>query len=441
SFLLKVVSHSIDGSTSIVRSIPCAAGSSSEVCMVELAVVFNDAADEVGYPSDDDAESVILENPDEGSKEQDSRTLKTIHTPATSGGKESFQSRGSPDSRQLQSGNTQIDVLVVYTPEAYSYRGWSETQLLSDIATGVGPMNEATSNSDIALDFNLVHVEQLPYDQLSPFTTDYDPELDAMRNNAALAALRDLHEADLVLLVGYFPFTCGLGYLFNGNENFGFSLMDSVCFDNWTQTHEIGHNLGCDHDRDNADDDRETAYGHGLRYCTGTDQYRTVMTYAGGCDDAALVNYFSNPDVQHLGQPTGTATENNAQTVQDNMVAVSLFRPIICADGEPCASCLAIGTPASIGDGVCDTGNNNESCEYDGGDCCECECSEAQCNDDCTTPAWECEHDETRSTDPNIVLTYGVGCSAVQIADLGDCDYLGNFGEPQACNCFCREAD
>lgn len=32
------------------------------------------------------------------------------------------------------------------------------------------------------------------------------------------------------------------------------------------------------------------------------------------------VNYFSNPDVSHLGLPTGTATENNAQTIRDNMV-------------------------------------------------------------------------------------------------------------------------
>ncbi|CAN0406342.1 unnamed protein product, partial [Ectocarpus sp. 12 AP-2014] len=113
-------------------------------------------------------------------------------------------------------------------------------------------MNLATSNSDIALDFNLVRVEQLPYDQLSPFTSDYEPELRAMTDNAAVAALRDQYGADLVLLVGYFPNTCGLGWIFNGSERFGFSLMDSLCFENWTQTHEFGHNLGCRHDRDNS---------------------------------------------------------------------------------------------------------------------------------------------------------------------------------------------
>lgn len=30
-----------------------------------------------------------------------------------------------------------------------------------------------------------------------------------------------------------------------------------------------------------------------------------------------------------------------------------------------------------IGDGYCDASNNIESCDYDGGDCCECTCSDA----------------------------------------------------------------
>lgn len=36
SFLLKAVSHNDDGSTSIVKSFPCSAGSSTEICMVEV---------------------------------------------------------------------------------------------------------------------------------------------------------------------------------------------------------------------------------------------------------------------------------------------------------------------------------------------------------------------------------------------------------------------
>ena len=50
-----------------------------------------------------------------------------------------------------------------------------------------------------------------------------------------------------------------------------------------------------------------------------------------------------------------------------------------------------------IGDGWCDGDNNNAACDYDGGDCCECTCSEAAYYDcgvnadyDCQDPTANC---------------------------------------------------
>lgn len=40
------------------------------------------------------------------------------------------------------------------------------------------------------------------------------------------------------------------------------------------------------------------------------------------------VNHFSNPDVIVLDKPTGTATEDNARAIEDNMVS----------SGGPCIS-------------------------------------------------------------------------------------------------------
>ena len=45
---------------------------------------------------------------------------------------------------------------------------------------------------------------------------------------------------------------------------------------------------------------------------------------------ASEINYFSNPDVSYEGLPTGTATENNAQTLRDNMVR-RRAKCILCA--------------------------------------------------------------------------------------------------------------
>ncbi len=49
---------------------------------------------------------------------------------------------------------------------------------------------------------------QLPYDQ---GTTDPGTELSFLRENQDVIDLRDQYGADLVVLVGNFPGTCGLG--------------------------------------------------------------------------------------------------------------------------------------------------------------------------------------------------------------------------------------
>ena len=54
-------------------------------------------------------------------------------------------------------------------------------------------------------------------------------------------------------------------------------------------------------------------------------RYRTIMSYSCGTPSA---NYFSNPDVTYLDKPTGTATEDNARAIRDNMVRGNDIPPI-----------------------------------------------------------------------------------------------------------------
>ena len=89
---------------------------------------------------------------------------------------------------------------------------------------------------------------------------------------------------------------------------------------------ELGHNLGCSHNRDEYDDEEDQHdYAHGFRYCTGDDPYRTIMSY--GCPRASAFsatvykgNHYSNPDVYYQGKPTGTDTENCARAISENKV-------------------------------------------------------------------------------------------------------------------------
>lgn len=43
------------------------------------------------------------------------------------------------------------------------------------------------------------------------------------------------------------------------------------------------------------------------------------MSYQEGCP-AARANYFANPDVSYLDQPTGTETEDCARAIDENKV-------------------------------------------------------------------------------------------------------------------------
>ncbi|CAB1100369.1 unnamed protein product [Ectocarpus sp. CCAP 1310/34] len=465
TFLLKLVSRNSDGSTSIVTSVPCSAGSSSEICMVELQKFFYDESDAVDTAQSSSSSST--------SKYQGSRMLNERRVSTTFMEEGSRWSQGIPSDRSLQ-GTTVIDVLIFYSPEAASAEGISDAQLLTRIVEGMVTLNQAITNSAIAdLEYRLVHVAELPYSQMTYDPSDdidLEPELDALAADSDVTDLRDQYQGDLVQLVGYFPGTCGRGYIFNGDAAFGFSLVDSNCFDNFSHTHEIAHNMGCYHDRENSltQDD----YRHGYRYCEGADPYRTIMSYyLNGCggdptpqEDPIVprVNYFSNPEVTYLNKPTGTAAADNARCIEESMVAVSKFRndgDFVCSDdGDACAvdpdccvgfcgsagicateECAGLGgDTATIEDGVCDPENNVEGCQYDGGDCCECDCSNQVCDEDnaCVTPAWDCVVDETSSL-------VGIGvegatdvCPPLFTGDFDNCDR-----NTQRCQCTCRESD
>lgn len=98
--------------------------------------------------------------------------------------------------------------------------------------------------------------------------------------------------------------------------------------------HELGHNLGCNHDRDVEDDD-DHPYAYGQRHCTGDKPYVTIMAYQDDCD-VDYINYYSNPDVVVLGKPTGTAIENCARRIRDTMVrAVVASRVLLVSPRLP----------------------------------------------------------------------------------------------------------
>ncbi|CAN0372426.1 unnamed protein product [Ascophyllum nodosum] len=201
--------------------------------------------------------------------------------------------------------------------------GISDAQMQTTLATALTTSNDATTNSGIDLTLSLVYVGQLPYEETS---TSSSTVLENLSTDEDVADLRNTHNADLVQMAGNVGFSCGIANLFSGSSVDGFSAVNPLCIDFLSHTHEMGHNLGCYHNRDNSN--TQTDFAHGYRYCDSTDPYRTIM--AAFCTDPAIprINWFSNPDVVALNKVTGTNDNDCARAIEENMSRVADFRPL-----------------------------------------------------------------------------------------------------------------
>ena len=134
--------------------------------------------------------------------------------------------------------------------------------------------------------------------------------------------------------------------------------------------------------------------GGGAQYSNCTSG-RTDWIADGYCDTFYVVN-----NVEECGYDGGDCCECTCKDTQDNSCGVNGYS---CIDpNSGCTNPLAvqfsscIGNINDIGDGRCDSSLNNENCGYDGGDCCECTCTDGpdySCADNhflCLDPASGC---------------------------------------------------
>jgi hypothetical protein len=218
-----------------------------------------------------------------------------------------------------------IDVMIVYTAEAR--QGWGGTNAILALSQNcINTTNTAYSNSDIGpLVLNLVHTEEVNYSETGSASTDLgrlQGTNDGFMDN--VHQLRDTHAADLVaMLVDSFN-ACGIGYLSPFTAANGFTVTDTGCaVSNLSFPHEIGHNMGATHDRDNAGG-AVFSYAYGWRFGgPDNDDHRTIMSYSPGVRRP----YFSNPDVNYQGLPTGVNnSEDNARCHDNTRDSVANFR-------------------------------------------------------------------------------------------------------------------
>lgn len=248
--------------------------------------------------------------------------------------------------------HTTIDLMVVYTDDAEDYirndRNSNPSLYISEM---VNRSQMAMDESNVLIELNLVHTENTPYDEDSDnvdengdgeFQSDEDNTSETLRRLTEpndghmdnVHQLRDVHQADMVTLFAHVEDVGGIAWILqshSGSPAYAFSVnrVQQLYF-TYTMAHELGHNMGNHHSRNQSSSPAPSEgglneYSTGWRW-TGSDGigYVSVMTYNEGDEETP---HFSNPNISHQGQPTGSYSGQYAPA--DNVRSMNEIRGVI----------------------------------------------------------------------------------------------------------------
>ena len=227
--------------------------------------------------------------------------------------------RSQADDVPLDDGS-EIDVIVVYTPLAKRREGGrAAIEALIDLF--VAETNQAYANSRVTHRIRLVLREEVDYTEdgnsfidLNRLENDSDGYMDHVHE------LSDLYAADIVhIVVGRSMNVCGVAWPAE-DEASGFGLTVDYC-GGLVFAHELGHNMGLDHDRYRLGVPREGShYGYVNQRVFEADapdsaRWHTIMAYSNQCGEVGdfyceRIGYFSNPEVTYDGDPMGVPVDH-----------------------------------------------------------------------------------------------------------------------------------
>jgi PKD repeat protein len=247
-----------------------------------------------------------------------------------------------------------IDVLVVYTPAAAA----ASSNITAEIQLAIAETNQSYQNSGITQRVNLVHAEQVSYTETGTLCGGGANDLDRLKNPSdgyldSVPPMRNTYCADETVLIVGSGDACGCAY-YTSSPSAGFSesayaVVERSCATGYYSFgHEMGHNMGAQHDWYVTPGDPPGSFNHG--YVNTTARWRTVMAYNNQCSDAGFnctrIQYWSNPNLTYGGAPLGVpqgssnAADNHA-SLNNSAYVVSNWRNSASCGGGCSLTCTA----------------------------------------------------------------------------------------------------
>jgi peptidyl-Asp metalloendopeptidase len=223
-----------------------------------------------------------------------------------------------------------VDVLVMYTPQAEK----SLTDIRAEINLAIENANLIYAEAGLLLKIRLAGIEKVQYNETNNFNTDLirlKKKGDKMLDEAH--TLRDRYGADVVSLWVASDSYCGFGYMMTQVSttfaDWAFNVISTSCaVNNFSFVHELGHNMGLNHDVYVAPGPGVFDDSHG--YVNLDVGWRTIMAYSNLCSDRSKVcpriPYFSSREQTYLGDSLGDARADEARTLASTAQTVAAFR-------------------------------------------------------------------------------------------------------------------
>ncbi len=262
--------------------------------------------------------------------------------------------RADPPGRvSRESNHDRLDILILYTASAaqrLEQANWGTPQ--AAMQHGMDYLNLVLRNGEIPVTANMVHHEQ------APGTLDgVNSPLGPLTDNQDVRDLRAEHDADLVhLFFNESPGFCGQAWLlqrrhtartFSGS-GYGVTTVAGGCVDNAnlvrdgeygsqieTFAHEVGHNLGGNHDPDNTDVDPSDAvepFAYGHHHFDSQPEIKSVMSYSTGRQEP----YFSTVRIRPRGWTLGVADQReNERAIQRTIHIAVQYSDFLTGGTEP----------------------------------------------------------------------------------------------------------